>query len=194
MATLQHMTRPILLQLLAMGLMGAAPAPQSYRLDEARSSVAARVAFFGLASKTAHFPRPSGRAELSPDRPDMIGLVVDIDARALTAPDPVTLSRLRGPAFFDVEHHPRVRFAGSRMAMTSPVTATIAGELTAKGVTRPVTLQVTFAQPPGKAGPQDPIHLTAHATINRRDFGMTAWPLIVGRMVKITIDGWLLPN
>ncbi|WP_298198312.1 YceI family protein [Novosphingobium sp.] len=184
----------LLATMLAPVLLGATPASRTYRLDETRSTVAARVAFFGLASKTAHFPRPTGRAELSPERPDAIGLVVDIDARALTAPDPVTLARLRGPAFFDVERHPGVRFSGSRMVLTSPVTATIDGQLSARGVTRPVTLQVSFSQPPGKAGPQDPIRLSARATINRRDFGMTAWPLIVGNTVRITIDGWLIPD
>ncbi|MBC2668014.1 YceI family protein [Novosphingobium piscinae] len=176
-----------------MTLLGATSPAQTYRLDETRSTVAARVAFFGIASKTARFPRLSGSIALSPDRLDTLDLIVELDARALTAPDPVTLERLRGPAFFDVARYPQVRFAGRRMTMTSPVTATVEGELTARGVTQPVALTVSFAQPPARATGTEPIRLSARATINRTAFGMTAWPLIVGRTVTITIDGWLVP-
>lgn len=185
---------PIWLVPVWLALAGAHPAQLAYRLDSARSTVAARVAFFGVASKTAHFPRPTGGIVLTPERLDTIDLAVELDARALTAPDPVTLARLRSPAFFDVEHYPQVRFAGRRMEMTSAVTAMVDGQVTARGVTRPVRLAVTFARPPAQATGTDPIRLSARATIDRTDFGMTAWPLIVGRKVTITIDGWLLPG
>ncbi len=165
-----------------------------YRLDEAGSRVSARVAFFGLASKTAHFPKVSGGIALSPDRLEEIDLDVTLDARALTAGDSVTLGRLRGEKFFDVERYPVVRFSGQRMAMTGPVSATVAGEITARGVTRPAMLAVTFAQPPARATGREPISLTARTTIDRRAFGMTAYSVIVGRNVTITIDARMVPG
>ena len=177
-------------------LLATAAATPTYRfrLDEATSNVNARVAFFGLASKTAHFPKMSGGITLSPDRLDVIDLDVTLDARALTAGDSVTLGRLRGEKFFDVEHYPVVRFSGQRMAMTGPVTATVAGEIMARGVTHPATLTVIFAQPPARATGREPISLSARTTIDRRAFGMTAYSLIVGRKVTITIDARMMPG
>lgn len=165
-----------------------------YRLDEGGSQVSARVAFFGLSSKTAHFPKMSGGIALSPDRLDAIDLEVTLDARALTAGDSVTLGRLRGEKFFDVEHQPIVQFSGQRMTMTGPVTATVAGEITARGVTRPAALAVTFAQPPASATGREPINLTARTRIDRHAFGMTAYSMIVGRTVTITIDARMVPG
>lgn len=180
---------------LSLLLLTAASAPaQRYVLDPAASEVSARVAFLGLASKTARFPKLSGGIALAPGWLERIDLNVELDARALTAGDSVTLARLKGPAFFDVANHPTVSFRGSAMAMTGPTTATVPGELTARGVTRPATLAVTFARPPAQASGREPIDLTARTTIDRRQFGMTAYGLIVGNKVTITIRARMTPG
>lgn len=167
-------------------LIGAAP-PQRYSIDPARTDVSAKVAFFGLASKTARFPRASGGITLDPANPERIELAITLDATALTAPDGVTLARLRGPKFFDVANHPTIAFTGSIMRVTSDRDATVAGRLTARGVTRPAVLAVRFDAPPKRIAGSAPLALDATTTIDRRDFGMTAYPLIVGRKVTITI-------
>lgn len=173
--------------------LGAAEPTFHYQLDEARSAVGAKVAFLGLASKTAHFPKMKGAITLQPGRLDAIDLDVDLDARALTAGDAVTLGRLRGPKFFDVERYPLVRFEGRRMTMTGPITAKVEGSITARGVTRPAVLDVAFRQPPSRATGREPIQLSARTTIDRRQFGMTAYSVIVGRNVAITIDARMVP-
>lgn len=175
-------------------LTANAPPVHRYTLDQAGSEVTARVAFFGLASKIAGFPRMRGGITLSPDSPERIDLDVTLDARALTAPDQVTLKRLRGPNFFDVARHPTVAFTGRTMKLTSAREAAIDGEITARGVTRPSRLSVRFDTPPGEATGRVPIALTATTTIDRRDFGMTAYPLIVGRKVKIRIRAQMIPD
>ncbi|MCZ8325887.1 MAG: YceI family protein [Sphingomonadaceae bacterium] len=184
----------ITLCLLAPLLLAAATPPLRYHIDAPRSAVSAKVGFLGIASKTAHFPQMSGRIALSPDRLDTIDLDVELDARQLTAGDKVTLGRLKGKDFFDVERHPTVRFSGRKMQMTGPVTATVAGEVTARGITRPATLAVTFRDPPARATGRDPVELTARTEIDRREFGMTAYSAIVGKKVTITIRARMVPN
>lgn len=171
----------------------AAPPSYHYQLDGPRSEVSARVSFLGLASRTAHFPKMAGEITLQPDRLDAIDLDVTLDARELTAGDSVTLARLRGKDFFDVANHPTVQFTGKRMTMTGPVTATVDGEVTARGVTRPTVLHVAFAQPPARATGREPVTLSARTTIDRRDFGMTAYSFIVGKKVTVTINARMVP-
>ena len=175
-------------------LVGATSPTHHYALEEAGSNVRAKVSFFGLASKTAHFPRIAGRIVLTPDALDSIELDVTVDARALVSSDTVTTGRLKGPKFFDVENYPTVRFAGRRMVMTGAQTATVAGEITARGVTRPAQLAVSFAQPPVHANGREPITLTARTTIDRREFGMNSYNMIVGRKVAITITARMVPG
>ena len=50
-----------------------------------------------------------------------------------------------------------------------------------------------FSVPPGRADGRNPLTLTGETVIDRRAFGMTAFPLIVGRMVTIRISATLLP-
>lgn len=176
----------------ALLLVGGAP-PQRYTIDAAQSEVSARVAFFGLASKTARFPQVSGGITLAADDPERIDLTVTIDARTITAPDKVTLERLRGPRFFDVENHPTIVFRGQRMRIDGDRNAEVAGRLTARGVTRPATLSVRFAEPPLHADGRRPLGLTGETMIDRRDFGMTAYRFIVGRKVRISIQAVLAP-
>lgn len=171
---------------------GAPPHP-AYRIDDAQSDVDAKVGFLGIGSRTAHFPSVTGTASLASETAAAIELEVAIDARQLSASDALTTSRLRGKDFFDVEHYPLVRFHGERLEMTGATTGTITGKLTARGVTKPVTLAVSFSSPPGQAAGAASIDLEGTTTIDRRDFGMTAYSLIVGRKVRITLDARLVP-
>ena len=178
-------------------LLSVATAPDvshHYWLDGPHSSVSARVSYMGLGSKTARFPQMRGSIRLSPARLDAIDLDVELDASALDAGGKSDTNYLRGKDFFWVRQYPIVRFTGHRMTMTGAVTAQVDGEITARGVTRPAALAVTFQQPPAQATGRDPIELTARTSINRRDFGMTAYSLVVGKTVTITIDARLLPG
>ena len=168
--------------------------PQRFVLDGTQSAVSARVRFFGLASKTAQFPEVSGGVELDSDRPQAIDLDVTLNARALRAGDRETLARLKGPNFFDVERYPTVRFSGRSMRMTGARTADVAGELTARGVTRREVLRVTFDREPGSIAGNVAITISGTMAINRRDYGMTAYSLIVGNRVTITIRARMAPG
>lgn len=175
-------------------LLAAAPsATLGYRVDPANSDVAAKVSFMGVGSRTASFPAVSGAVSLTPSAMERIDLNVRIDARRLTASDTVTTNRLKGKNFFNVAAHPTVSFSGTALTMTGPLTGKVNGDLTARGVTKPVTLAVTFSAPPARATGREAIDLTGTTTINRRDFGMTAYSLIVGKRVTITIRTRLVP-
>ena len=89
---------------------------------------------------------------------------------------------------------PTVRFAGTQLAMADATSGVVTGELTARGVTRPVTLNVKFSAPPATASGKEAIRLTGMTTINRREFGMTAYSVVVGKKVSITIRTRLLPD
>ena len=165
-----------------------------FNLDGANSAVSARVSFFGIASKTAQFPEISGGIQLDPARLGPIDLDVTLNARALKAGDSVTLGRLKGPRFFDVEHYPTIRFAGRLMRMTGQRTANVDGDLTARGVTRHEVLHVTFEQEPSQISGREPVSFAAIMAIDRRNYGMTAYSLIVGNRVSIAIRARMVPS
>ncbi len=176
-------------------LIGAAPAPgMRFAIDGAQSDVTARVAFFGFSSKTARFPRLWGSIHIEHQRADAVALDVTLDAKAITAGDESMARRLKGESFFDAERYPTVRFQGWKMARTGEATANISGQLTARGVTKPVTLAVTFSQPIARIAGNQPVQIDGQTVINRRDFGMTAYAFVVGRDVTIRIRARMVPS
>lgn len=168
-------------------------APLNYRLDASASNVSARVAFFGLSSKTARFPRMEGAVQIVPGAPERAVIDVTFDAKAIEAPDETTLKRLRGEKFFWVERYPTIRFVGRSLTMTSPTQGRVTGDLTARGVTRRETLAVKFASDPTKAG-RGPVSFTGNMEINRRDYGMDSYQLVVGNTVKIQLNARMVPR
>lgn len=186
------MPRFAILPLLAALAMAAAPL--NYVLDAEASAVSAKVAFFGLASKTAGFPSMSGKVTIVPDRPSEALVDVTIDATRLTAPDGVTLKRLRGEKFFWVERYPTVHFVGHKLTMRDATHGSVDGKLTARGVTREEELFVTFDRPPNETSHDQPITLNGEMQIDRRDYGMTAYRFIVGKQVTIKLTARMVPQ
>ena len=173
--------------------MAAMAGDLRYVVDKAASRVDAKVAFFGIASKTASFPDMSGTFNLSFADLEALDMVVDIDARTLTTGDSQAKT-LKGKSFFDVARFPTVRFVGKRIQMTGDKTADVEGQITARGVTRPIKLAVTFSVPPYSTGGTQPISIVGTGVIDRRQFGMTAYPFIIGSMVHVTIRARMVPN
>lgn len=194
MITRASLFRLILVPLLALSALAhAAGAPQRYTLDASASNVSAKVPFFGLSSKTARFPRMEGAVTIVPGAPEKAVIDVTFDATAIEAPDSVTLERLRGEKFFWVAKYPTIRFVGRSLKLSSPTRGTVSGELTARGVTRPASLSVVFtADPVAQAG--KPVSFTGTTTIDRRNFGMKSYQLIVGNKVDITLKARMLPR
>lgn len=184
--------RLILLPVIA--LLAVASSPLTYVLDASASSVSAKVAFFGLASKTANFPSMAGSVSIVPDKPDRANIAVTIDARKLTAPDKVTLKRLRGEKFFWVERYPTVQFFGNKLTMRDATHGTIEGKLTARGVTRDEKLYVTFDKAPRTASAGQAITFSGEMEIDRRNYGMKSYRLIVGRKVTIRMQARMVPS
>lgn len=185
----------LLFALLAFLATTAAASPLfQFKLDSEHSSANAKVAFMGLANASAQFPQMSGEMKFWPDRPDAFEFHVVADARAITASNGIMRRTLKGPNFFDAERHPWVTFTGNAIQLTSATTGTVTGDLTARGVTRPITLTVKFASPPLLNNGSEPIDFTAATQINRREFGMTAYPLVVGNTVKIAITARMTPG
>lgn len=188
---IRHAIVPLLLMLSVPA--SAQSDERRYAIDDANSQVNAEVRFLGLAHKTARFPDMKGTLRFSIGNYEAIDMVADIDARTLTTGDSET-RRLRGRQFFDVENHPTVRFIGEKMQLTGDRTATVTGRITVRGVTRPVALTVTFSTPPFETTGNEALGIVGTTTIDRREFGMTAFPLVVGNKVKVTIRARLVPG
>ena len=186
--------RLLLLPLFAAMLAANSDAPVNYRLDEANSLLSVKVPFFGLSSKTATFPKMDGTATIVGNDPSQAQIDVTFDATALTAPDTVTLNRLRGERFFWIEEYPKIRFTGRSLNMSSATQGTMTGQLTARGVTRNETLNVSFDSDPLTAPANAPITFTATARIDRREYGMRSYQLIVGNKVNINLRARIVPN
>lgn len=163
-----------------------------YVLDEASSRITAKIPLLGVAGTTIAFPKMQGVVLVASEGD--VSLDVTVDARGLTANDSMMQAEVRGPRFFDVAHFPNLHFVGRAYTPKTAQTGDLAGDLTIKGVTRPTILHVTFAGPPLRQPANAPLELTAQTTINRRDFNMTALPVVVGRKVAITIRARLLPS
>jgi polyisoprenoid-binding protein YceI len=104
-------------------------------------------------------------------------------------------NHLRSPDFFDVASHPTMRFVSTRVTAESATRFQVAGNLTMRGVTRPVTLTVeTLGESVRDMEGKRRTGGTAVATINRNDWGLT-WNqalelggMLVGEDVTLTIE------
>jgi polyisoprenoid-binding protein YceI len=74
--------------------------------------------------------------------------------------------------FFDVENHPTVDFTSTDVTLNDDATATVNGDLTIRGVTKPVTATGTWQAPSADAFGNPRAHLQLDTTIDRTEFGL----------------------
>jgi polyisoprenoid-binding protein YceI len=100
--------------------------------------------------------------------------------------------------FFDVENHPEITFTSSSVELADDGTATVEGEITIRGITRPVHATGTWTAPQADAWNNARGYLNLEAIVDRTEFGMN-WniPLPSGgnalaNEVSLTVELWLV--
>lgn len=152
----------------------------TYKLDPSHASLLFRVDHLGMSNYTARFVDFDATLVFDPADPAASSLTATVDARSLETdfPFPEQLdfnAQLLGEQWLDAAANPRMTFRSTAVTLTGDNRARIDGELTLRGVTRPMSLEATLNG--GYAGhPMDPharIGFSARGTLLRSDYGMT---------------------
>jgi polyisoprenoid-binding protein YceI len=178
-----------MLRALALSLLFACPAiaqdalpppgPGNYTIDLGHSRLLFRVSHLGFSNYTALFTKYDATLKFDPANPTAMSVSATIDIPSLEThyPDPAFdfNAVLTGAELLDAAAFPTATFSSTAVTLTGPETADVTGMLTLHGVTKPVTLAVTFNGGWG-AMPMDPsgarIGFSATTHFNRSDFGM----------------------
>ena len=175
------------------GLPGSADVSRvvagTYSVDPDHTQVVWTVDHMGVSPLTGMFGRMTGTLTLDPANPSAARLDIEIPLAGLTTTTEGFGKHLRTADFFDAEKFPTGRFVSTSVQAHGPE-ATITGNLTLHGVTRPVTMQAKFFG----AGPNPQtralnIGFTATARIKRSDFGLGFAVPVVADEVDLKIVG-----
>lgn len=180
-------------------IAAAAPQPPAgvYVLDKPHTSVTFRVNHLGFSHYTARFAKVDGKLKFNPAAPATMTVeaVIDPQSLALNAPPAGFHDQLMGKNFFDAAAFKTITFRSTKVALTGKNTAKVTGNFTLHGVTKPVTLDVTYnGGYPANAMDGARIGFSAHGVIKRSAFGMgfgvpaAGSTMGVGDDVDVTIE------
>jgi polyisoprenoid-binding protein YceI len=189
------MSRPVL-ALLALALpLAAAAAPETYVLDPYHTYPNFAVEHLGFSTIYGRFDKSSGKFILD-KAAKSASLELNVEAASINAADNEKGNRqrsrddhLRSPDFFNVTEYPRMTFKSTSVKFSGDNPATVEGNLTLLGVTKPLVLHVDR----WKCGPhpfnkKEMCGGNASGSLKRSDFGMKfGLPVAVGDEVKLII-------
>jgi polyisoprenoid-binding protein YceI len=177
---------------LAVGVPAVAQSAQ-WQLDPAHSSAQFAVRHMGISTVRGTFTKLSGTARYEPADSKNDSVEVTIETASVDSRVEMRDNDLRSDHFFDVQKYPTMTFRSTKLESAGTDKLKITGDLTIRGITKPVTLDVEGPSKPFNDG-QGHLHMgvSATGTVNRTDFGMTGYPGMVGNEVQLTIDAELV--
>ena len=168
------------------------PAPGRWRIDPGHAEVAFIGRHFLLTKIRGRFPGVSGAIEVTED-PSQTTVAVTIDMGSVTSGSQARDDHLRSADHFDAARHPTATFTG-HAAHWEGTRGQLAGQLTIRGITRPVTLQAEYLGYAADPWGGHRAVFTAEGTLNREDWGLT-WTmpldgggLLVSKEIQIEIN------
>lgn len=166
-----------------------------YSFDPAHSNADFSVRHMMITTVRGGFKEVSGILNFDKDNSANSSVEATIKADSIWTGVADRDGHLKSPDFLDVANHPEITFKSTSVNMKGDDKADVVGDLTIRGVTNPVTLNVEFL---GEA--KNPftgtatVGFTASTQINRETFGLT-WNqaletggVLVGKDIKITLD------
>lgn len=180
------MKRFVMLTALVVCAASAEAAPETYVIDNSRTSSQFSYRYLGLSNQTNRFEKISGTVVL--DRDAQSGSAdVTIDATSVSTGQAMLDEQMQSADFFDTANYPVITFKSGKMVLNGGQSS-LSGELTIKGVTRPVTLAVTHFQ-----CMQDPTFkvetcgANATVTVKRSDFNMGKYAFLVSNDITLSL-------
>ena len=172
-----------------------------YDLEKSHAFLTWTVRHNGISGYTVNFTDFDADLVFDAETPTNSQLSVTINPTALNTnyPDPARKAEweteiANDARFLNAGEFPTISFVSTAVEQTGEFEGTVTGDLTFLGVTKPVTLDVSYggvANPPW-FGQRDVIGFTATTTLNRSEFGQTSMPGIVSDEVKIEFSGEFL--
>ncbi len=175
-------------------LAGISTPTMAFELDTVHTHVGFSVKHMMVSTVRGQFNSYRGKLELDPQDFTKSKFEGEIDVESINTGNEQRDAHLRTNDFFDAPNHPKITFKSTRIERKSDDEYLVTGDLTIRGVTKEVTLDVewsgTSKNPYGKtvAG------LSARGTINRKDFGVNFNALLetggvaVGEKVKLEVE------
>lgn len=171
----------------------AAPAAAAdFKLDPDHTMAVFVVDHLGYSNMIGRFNDVSGTFSFDPATPEQAKISMVIDTASVDTNHKRRDDHLRGPDFFNAQEFPQMTFESTKVDVTGERTGKVTGDLTLLGVTKPVTLDVTFNKMEPHPLPPYKKVLTAgfsvRGTIKRSDFGMTYFLPAVGDEIQLMLE------
>ena len=181
------MKRLVTLTALVAFAAAAQAAPSTYNIDNSHTYPHFTYSHLGYSIQTHKFDKTSGKVVMDFDA--KTGSVdVTIDATSVNTGFPLFNEHLQGADYFDTAKHPTITFKSSSMKFKGNTPVSLTGDLTVKGVTKPVTLEVThFKCMPHPMLKAPACGANATANIKRSDFNMGKNAPFVSDEVTLTL-------
>jgi polyisoprenoid-binding protein YceI len=176
-----------------MSLATPSTSTRTFVIDKAHSEATFQVRHL-VTKVRGHFNDFEGTIQFNAEQPEQSSVNIKIDAASIDTATTDRDNHLRSQDFFHVEAHPHITFVSSSIKSAGGSDYDVRGTLTIRGVSKEVTLPVTFL---GEA--KDPwgngrIGFEAETTLNRKDYGLL-WNaaletggFLVGDEVKISLN------
>lgn len=167
--------------------------PKTYEIDPSHTQAYFTVDRFGFTSILGAFATTEGAIVLDEDAPERSSVTARVQTAGVWTADGTRDQHVLGPRWLNAAAFPTIEFVSTQVRLTGQNTAQVAGNLTLLGVTRPVNLEVRLNKiGVNPASPRRTAGFTISGEIDRRDFGMTVAPGLIGNMVTIRIEALAL--
>ena len=145
----------------------------SYAVDAAHSAVGFSARHAMVTKVRGQFTDFEGQATIDAAVPARSTVLVVIRAESIDTRSADRDAHLRSGDFFDVETYPEIRFESTDVQVKDPQTWSITGDLTIKGVTKPVTIDFTYTGSATDPFGNQRAGFEGSVVVNRKDWGLT---------------------
>jgi polyisoprenoid-binding protein YceI len=174
---------------LCVSCVGSAMAASSpWTVDPKNSAVQFNVRHLGISNVQGAFTKLSGSVTLDDGDVSKSSVTASIDMTSVDTRVDARDNDLKSDKFFDVAQFPTMSFQSTKIWSTGQGTLKMEGNLTLHGVTKDIVFDVTGPTPAINQNGLMRRGAEATATLDRRDYGITADPGIVGDQISITLD------
>lgn len=163
--------------------------PGSYRLDDTHAYLSFSYSHLGLSHPQIHFSEFEADLMLNGNDMSQSQVSITVDAASVDSALPELDNELIGADFFDVANHPVISFRSTGYEETSESAGRLIGDLSVRGVTKPVTLDVTInSAAMNPRNRREMIGFSATGNLSRSDYGLTAYAPMIGDELSLHIQ------